>query len=475
MRRTLAIAGLIALIGAQAPLRAYTVEYNDRSGIVARRWLVRPIIVSFSTSLNSPPANIKEGSDVVGAARRALAHWSDAADIVFLETVSNAQSISPHNAGDRVNLITVSADNAAAFGSTDTPGRTRLFYDSGGAIVEGDIALNPNQLFSTDGTPGTFDLESTFTHEIGHLLGLEHSGVIGATMQPRQAMNGVYGLPAFTQRSLSDDDVAGVRTLYGSRAGTGTVSGRLIVNGPEGGSRPVFGGQVFVEDALTGRVVGSSVTMASGEYRIEALNPGNYRLIGQSLRGPVAGADIASTGGSYSALRETTPAFRSFMAANSSAAQSVDLASNAALSFDSFVSGNPEPALRARVIGMNGELSTVALPLEGGKTFRVYVGGDGVDQISAAGISISSSFMTIVPDSLQREEFETPYPVISFEVRVAVDVLQGDYSIRLESTDGEFIYLPGAITIESSLPDVEQTIWPLDAITRTGIVVPPAN
>src|SRR5207237_7939712 len=114
------------------------------------------------------------------------------------------------------------------FGSSENPGRTRLFYDSGGAIVEADIALNPAVEFSSDGTPGTYDLESTFTHEMGHLIGLEHSAILGATMQPRQAMNGLYDLPAITQRSLSEDDIAGARTVNGSRAGTGSILRSLL-------------------------------------------------------------------------------------------------------------------------------------------------------------------------------------------------------------------------------------------------------
>src|ERR1700716_3263465 len=214
-----AIFALSSLISAQAPVRAYTLQYRDTSGIVARRWLARPIIVAFSSSLSSPQANIKTGSDVIGAARRALESWARIADIQFLETRSTAQTISPPNAGDRINLITVSADNAALFGSSESPGRTRVFSDSGGAIVEADIALNPHELFSSDGTFGTYDLESTFTHEVGHLLGLEHSAIIGATMQPRQAQNGVYGLPARPQRALSADDIAGARSLYGSAGG----------------------------------------------------------------------------------------------------------------------------------------------------------------------------------------------------------------------------------------------------------------
>jgi hypothetical protein len=447
-----AIIVLLALVWAQAPVRAYTVQYRDGSGIVARRWLVKPIIVAFSSSLSSPPSNIKTGSDVIGAARRALEHWAIVADIQFLETRSTAQTISPQNAGDRVNLITVSADNAAGFRASENPGRTRVFSDSGGAIVEADIALNPHELFSSDGTPGTYDLESTFTHEVGHLLGLEHSAVIGATMQPRQAQNGVYGLPALTQRSLSEDDIAGARSLYGSRAGTGSVSGRLISNAVPGQSRPIFGGHVFAEDALTGRIVAGSVTLSSGEYRLEALTPGNYRLIGQSLDGPIGTADIAPAGGPYASLTETTPSFRTLIIGGQSSSQLTAITANVAASSGFFfIASNPPPALKPRVIGMNGELSTTALPLEAGKSFTIYVGGEGIDQIIADGISISSPFIKVNPATLAFEEFDTTYPVISFEVTLAADTPPGDYSIRLQSITGEVAYLPGALTIDPAI------------------------
>src|SRR5438874_8137963 len=267
-KRLSAILSLLALFSAHAPLRAYTVQYRDSSGVVARRWLTQPIIIALSTSLQSPPANIKTGTDVIGAARRALRRWSSISNVQFFETSSAVQTISPSNAGDRINLITVSADNSSAFESQDNPGRTRVFTDSG-AITEADIALNPNVLFSSDGSPGTYDLESTFTHEVGHLLGLEHSAILGATMQPRQAMNGLFGLLAFTERTLSEDDIAGARALYGSRAGTGSLFGRLVANSIGGQSQPVFGAHVFAEDPVTGKVIAGSITLHSGDYRIE--------------------------------------------------------------------------------------------------------------------------------------------------------------------------------------------------------------
>jgi hypothetical protein len=447
-RKALIAVAVFALISVQTPLRAYTLEYRDSSGIVARRWLVRPIMVTFSTSLNSPPPNIKSGSDVIGAARRALDRWASVANIQFFETRSTTQTISSPNAGDGVNLISVSTENAAAFGTSETPARTRVFHDSGGAVIEADIALNPTQTFSTDGTFGTYDLESTFTHEVGHLLGLEHSAIIGATMQPRQAKNGVYGLPAFTQRTLSEDDKAGARALYGSPIGMGSISGRLIANGPAGQSQAIFGGHIFAEDVMTGRVVAGSVTLASGDFHLSAIAPGQYRLMGQSLDGPVTAADIASAGGSYSGLAETRPAFRSFAGDGTGASQSVTLSAQGATSLGFIRLSTPPPTLQPRVIGMNGELSTAALPLEPGETVTIYVGGDGLDQILANGISVSSPFISVNPASLSAEEFDTPYPVISFEITVAPNTPPGEYSIRLQSPDGELAYLAGALTID---------------------------
>jgi hypothetical protein len=60
----------------------------------------------------------------------------------------------------------------------------------------------------TDGAgPGRIDIETTTLHEIGHLLGLDHSGVSGSVMWPSIDAN-------FTLRTLPGDDLAGVRELY---------------------------------------------------------------------------------------------------------------------------------------------------------------------------------------------------------------------------------------------------------------------
>src|SRR5580765_544050 len=435
----------VLLVGHRSA-HAYTLQYRD-SGLLPRRWLTQPIIVAFSTSLAAPPSNIKAGSDVAGAAHRSLQHWASVANIQFFESSSTAQTISPPNTGDRISLITVSSENAALFGSSDNPGRTRVFYDASGAIAEADIALNPNVMFSSDGTPGTYDLESTFTHEVGHLLGLEHSAILAATMQPRQAMNGLFGLPAFTQRTLSEDDIAGARALYGSRNGTGSIAGRLIANSVGGQSQPIFGGHVFAEDAATGRVIAGNVTLASGDYHIDALLPGNYRVVGQSLDGPISADEIATAKGSYSALFDTAPPFRTHVATRFSS-QLIQITADATTPIGFFVASNPAPSVKPRLIGMNGELSTVALPLRPGQTLTIYVAGEGVDEIAAGDIATSSGFITVNPETLNREEFDMPYPVISFQITVARATPSGEYSLVMQSADGELVYLAGALTID---------------------------
>ena len=221
----------------------------------------------------------------------------------FEEVSSKVQSISPVNAGDGISLITIAetTENLAIFGSGHNPARTRVFYDpETGEIVEADIAINPHPLgadgtllqFSTDGTPGTYDLESTLMHEIGHFLGLDHSNVIGSTMQPHQGLNGTYRLPAFTERTLSEDDRSRVLSLYGStegmREGMSAIEGKLTNSSLGGYPVPLQGAHVWVEESGSGRVVASGTTSANGNYRIESIPAGQYRVLTEYVDGPTA-------------------------------------------------------------------------------------------------------------------------------------------------------------------------------------------
>ena len=406
------------------------------------RWPKRTIEVAFSTSLMTPGAHIKPDADVVGAARRALARWSSLANINFIVIWSAATSVSPVDAGDGISLITT-ADTIEneAFNSDATAGRTRVFFDpETGSIAEADIAINPRPRtedgteiqFSTDGTPGTYDLEATLTHEIGHLLGLDHSAVIGSTMQGRQAFNGTFGLPAMTERTLSEDDRQKIRSLYGPKQRLGRIEGKLADNRTPGALIPLSGVNVWAESITHGRVVASDVSGDDGSYRLEGLTPGQYRV----LVSPRSDEGI-----SIGALK-----FRSFEVSNL-----VTVKSENASSLNYHLVPPQPSALSPKVIGLNSELSTVPLPLEPGKRVKVYLGGDGVDQVPGTNIVVNSPYFTVDPATLVREQINAPFPVISVELQVAPNAPFGDYTIRLQSNSGEMAFVPGAITIDPAV------------------------
>jgi len=91
-------------------------------------------------------------------------------------------------------------------------GLTTLTYNTcDGTIVDGDIEINGGEfLFSVSGVPeaNEMDLENTVTHEVGHLLGLDHSQQVGATM----FFNSPEG--ETEKRSPEVDDWAGLCCLY---------------------------------------------------------------------------------------------------------------------------------------------------------------------------------------------------------------------------------------------------------------------
>src|SRR6185503_6660141 len=394
------------------------------------RWPRKTIEVALSTSLLSPGANIKPDSDVVGAARRALARWSSLSNINFLVTWSSAISVSPAEAGDGISLLTVAVTpENEAFNSEATTGRTRVFFDpETGNIAEADISINPRPRaedgtelqFSTDGTPGTYDLEATFTHEIGHLLGLDHSSVLSSTMQGRQAFNGTFGLPALTERTLSEDDRQKIRSLYGPKLRLGRIEGRLVDNRTPGALIPLNGVTVWAENVANGRLIASDVTAEDGTYHLEGLAPGQYRVVVAS------GADVAQK---FRSFELSTPLNSSLVPPQAS-------------------------SLNPKVIGLNAELSTVALPLAPGKRVKIYLGGEGVDQVPGTSIAVNSPFFTVDPATLTREQIAAPFPIVSIELQVAPNAPFGDYTLRLQSNSGETAYVPGAITIDPGVTSI---------------------
>ena len=418
------------------------------------KWHSRTIQISISNSLTPRATGIRPGSDVDGALKRALASWAGVADVTFIEADSNLQSISPAGEGDGISLITIAptVDNLAVFSEGNITARTRVFYDpETGAINEADIVLNPYLYgadglpleFSTDGTPGTYDLESTLTHEIGHLLGLTHSSVIASTMQSSQGLNGTYGLAAQNERSLSEVDRVAIRNIYGPCGKQGSVKGRIL-NSVDGRLLPVEAAHVWLEDLQTGRVVASGLTNSGGTFRIGCVEPGSYRAMIEYLDVPasdpfaLAGTSIGRAGMGR----------RGFRSVEMNSQLRIDADKAAQVNYVFVPPQNTQPLINPRFLGLNGELSTVPVPVKAGSRVTVYVGGEGVDRIPGSGLLVASPFMTVDAGSLTAQRFMGGSPVISFDVTIGADAPAGDYTIRFQSYSGEVAYLPGGLTVQ---------------------------
>ena len=289
------ILGLIAVFLVASPITAYIPQSTDIDGtLTATKWSTSsfPITWQMNPTVGS---NITGSKEQAAVFRDSFQEWADitTASISFTEGSATDPSVKP--SFDQVNVMTTNvtaADfNSSAIGLTgsfsftstglDQFGRTVEFP---GQILEADIMFNPATNFSTnDTTPSGFtDLESVMTHEVGHLLGLDHSNILSSSMFPT-VLAGV-SFPRDTQL----DDRIGVSTIYPSSSFSsfGAISGtvRTMAN------VAVFGAMVVALDP-NGQAAASAVTNPNGQFTIQGLPEGTYLIYAEPMNQPFSPTD----------------------------------------------------------------------------------------------------------------------------------------------------------------------------------------
>lgn len=391
------------------------------------KWRTKSVSIALSASLLRQSSNVKYGSDVFGAVKRSLRTWEEAAGIEFKVTYTDKQNVSPQGiAGDGISLITIapSAENAVLFAKSpeDVAATTRVFFDGRGRITEADIVMNPYQQFSTDGTFGTFDLQSTLTHEIGHFLGLAHSPMRSSSMHESFAKNGVFGLQGFSLRTLAELDRTAIRAKYGPAESNleccGSISGKLLT--PDG--KPASAVDVWVEDADTGKIFAQTTTNTDGSLQLDGLDTGSYTLFSQRK----------------SRTKNALPAQE---------IGNVTIEAGEISTLTKRLASGPDD-IDVKYVGFNGQISGSVIPVNAGKTYTIYLGGKNLSAKTTS-IFFSTPHLTVVANSITTHDFGGDFSVISFEMSADAKTPVGEYSIFANSPGGGRGAMVGGIAVRT--------------------------
>lgn len=174
--------------------------------------------VTFAVQEDGSQKHGISATTVERTARAAFERWATAACPGGGQPSIHADYLGPVACGrsefddsvSNANIIVIRDEDWPYPGGDGVLGLTLLrFSAKTGRIDDADIEINGEDHALSVGDPveGS-DFAAILTHEIGHLLGLNHSTELAATMYARYTASDASG------RSLSDDDVAGICAVY---------------------------------------------------------------------------------------------------------------------------------------------------------------------------------------------------------------------------------------------------------------------
>ena len=382
---------------------------------------------------------ISAGSDPMAALQAAASRWDNAPDsgLTFAPLTTTGLGIDGQDGMHVIHFADTDMARAVVGGALAI---ARSFFFGSGEVVDSDIIFNPDGItFSTTLADETFDIGSVATHEIGHTLGLAHSGVAGATMFPRTPDG------SDTNAALKEDELAFVRDIYPADGGvagrfgsiTGTISlGAALSKGVGGTANGVF---VTAVNQDTGAIVTTLSSVTNGTYRLGLLGPGNYLVSAEPVDGPAFSGDYS--GANAALLNDSVQ--DSFFGGNV-APTPVTVTGGGNTAADFAVGAGP-PAFGIDAIGrapagdpnqfMN--LGAQALGLNPGDALDLVLAGDGLDgSFGDANVRILNSNITIRQGSVFFDQFgllrmtiDVATPVAGIQLASIVLVKDGDAAI----------------------------------------------
>ena len=195
-KQTILALALLTVIAAATPAFGYTLLSPPRV------WKNTPISVPVYSQGNS---TINDADGGVTAVVGAIKAWG---------IVSSSSTNSAAKRGQAPATIMLNNNGKICNGSCLAATLTGYYHQEGNNYFIDDADVYTNTRYSytsskeTDGCSGEFDIDGIMVHEVGHVIGLGHSSVNGATMYPSVSSCNTGN------RSLEADDIAGKNALY---------------------------------------------------------------------------------------------------------------------------------------------------------------------------------------------------------------------------------------------------------------------
>ncbi len=284
--KKMCIVGLLLALWIGAEGYVILTEQNSRGRIVINRWSPSRAGAGIPFVVNAGSFPFPE-AEVVRIAQRGFNDWGGVPSAFITFEYEGTTQIEA-SGGDNRNVIIYDA-TGEVIGAPEGSGViafARINNNDDGFITDVDIVFNGRDWkFSIEenNTPEDLvDLQGVMTHEIGHLLGLDHSPLVGEPEErPTMYPYNTASAPR-EERSLEADDLAGITAIYPVEGLTGGVRGQVLdADGPTFGVHVVVyqaGTETFVASALSGTAGDQKGPNGDGRYEILGLPPGDYHI-----------------------------------------------------------------------------------------------------------------------------------------------------------------------------------------------------
>ena len=422
-----------------------------RTDVTAIPFLLNANVVAGAQSNASGKAVtvISALSNPVAAVRAALATWNavSTANVTFLPLQSTNLGIDPNDGSMVIAIGSTPSDLSlvsSALAVTDTYYITSGGVNSAGVnvvrgdITDTDIILNPAIAFSTDGSTSN-DLQSVMLHELGHSLGANHTGLLGASMYQYNS----------NQRFLSTDDLAFVNSAYPATQGSaalGTISGLVTAAGA-----PVPYALLEAFDTSQGITVGG-IAGTDGTYSFQ-VPPGNYQIYAEPLTTGLVPIILYLTSDQLTlatSVKFQTTLYNGTLAltANGTASANIAVTPGSSALTAPFLSASPVNGTPGSFYSAIG----VTVP-SGGSTDLVFAGTGFDGTLSNANFTIYGKGITLQPGSVRVDKSFTVggFNLLRATVNVAATTTQSMATLVVTS-GANTLSFSGAILIVPPTP-----------------------